>query len=324
MTNRLKKPVALIGWSGYSGQELAKLVLAHPQMELAGCFSRSADQNLRDLLPAAPDVPLIPLEDLAARAGEFDTLFFATPHEVSADLIPRVQSKKVKLIDLSGSFRLHKNEGFTYGLQPWQPTLTSWVANPGCYVTSVLMALIPLLKSKLIEADSLVIDAKSGATGAGKSAKTELLFSEVEGNCLPYKIGCHQHLPEITHYLKSFSGVETQPFFTTHLMPFKRGIISGIYARTSAKTEDITSAFSEAYANYPLVKFQSVDDGGRLMNLNQVVGSARTHLSYKIVDQQLYLFSCIDNLMKGAASQAIENWNVLHDLSPSTSLEVLQ
>ncbi len=318
------KPTAIVGWSGYSGTELSKLVLAHPKMELGACFSRSSDQKLTDVLPSAPNVPMLNIEDIEKVAEDFDTIFFATPHDVSKDLIPKLLKKKVNLIDLSNAFRLEDNEGFTYGLQPWQKNLSTRVANPGCYVSSVLMALVPLLKEKLIDTSTIVIDAKSGATGAGKSAKTELLFSEIEGNCLPYKVGRHQHLPEITHYLKAYSGVETKSFFTPHLMPFKRGIISSIYANTKASVSDLTAAYTKAFEGYNLVKFQPLEQGQNLLKLNLVVGTARTHISYDIVDGKLFLFSCLDNLMKGAASQAIENWNVLHDLSPSTSLEVLQ
>ncbi len=315
-------PVAVVGWSGYSGIELCKLILAHPHMELAACFSRSPEQKLTEFLPSAPDVAVLNIENLASEAEKFDTIFFATPIEVSQELIPKIKNKNVTVIDLSGAFRLGHDD-FTYGLQPWQKETSKRVANPGCYATSVQMALLPLLKNKLIDADTIVIDAKSGTTGAGKSAKTELLSSEVADNCLPYKVGTHQHLPEMIAYLQKFSSVKTQPFFTPHLMPFKRGIISAIYAKTYATENEIAAAYNEAYETYPLVKFQSLDTAPNLLKLNQVVGSARTHISYRVVGEQLFLFSCIDNLMKGAASQALENWNALHELPVTTALEDL-
>lgn len=322
--NSTSKKVAIVGWSGYSGIELVKLVLSHPMMTLGALFSRSLDQSLKAALPTAPNVPLLPIEKLSERAEEFDTIFFATPIEVSKELIPTLKGLDVKVIDLSGAFRLQDNSDFSFGLQPWcGPHKKQWVSNPGCYATSVMMALIPLLKDQLIDVDSLVVDAKSGATGAGKSARADLLFCEVDGNCLPYKVGAHQHLPEIAHYLKSYSGVDTDLFFTTHLLSTPRGIISSIYARTKASESDIAQSFKKAYEDYSLVVAGSLSENPELLRLKHVVGTGRTHISFKVYDNKLYLFSCIDNLMKGASSQAIENWNVLHDLRPTTALEEL-
>lgn len=315
--------VAIVGWNGYSGIELIKLALAHPQMQLAAVFARQTELTPNHFLPAAPNIPLYSVEKLSEMAGDFDTVFFATPIEASKEWIAKISHQSVNIIDLSGAFRLG-HEDFSYGLQPFNQEISTKVANPGCYVTSVLMALIPLLKNGLIAPDSIVIDAKSGTTGAGRSSKSELSFTEVSDNCLPYKVGEHQHLPEITHYLQAYTGTPTDPTFTTHLMPFKRGILSSIYAKTSATEEDCQEVFQSTYKDYPLVKTQILDIDNQLLKLEKVVGSARTHISFKIVDKKLFLFSCIDNLMKGAASQAIENWNVQNGLSPQTFLENLQ
>ena len=318
--------VAVIGWSGYSGLELVKLILAHPKMQLSACFGRSDDkthnsQKLNDFIPAAKDVATYGLDQLSERAAEFDTVFLATPIEVSKDCVSKLRNSSINIIDLSGAFRL--DAGVCYGLQPWQQETSSLIANPGCYVTSILMALLPLLKEKLIDSSSLVIDAKSGTTGAGKNPTESLMFTEVEGNCLPYKVGEHQHLPEIIRHIENFSGVRTRPFFTAHLMPFKRGILSSIYAKTTATLAQIQEVFSENYKSYALLTSAPLKDGNKLMKLQNVVGTARTHISFEVVGDQLFLFSCIDNLLKGAASQAIENWNVLHGLNPSYFLEEL-
>ncbi|MCB0367128.1 MAG: N-acetyl-gamma-glutamyl-phosphate reductase [Bdellovibrionales bacterium] len=316
------KKVAIVGWSGYSGLELAQLALRHPQMELAACFSRSQETQLNQLLPGAPLVPVFSNEELATRADGFDTVFFATPTEASLELIPQITSSEVRIIDLSGGFRCQKD--VVYGLQPFNPSKAQFIANPGCYVTSILMALVPLMRASLIEPSRIVIDAKSGSSGAGKSLRSDLLFCEVEGNCLPYKVAQHQHLPEILYYMDEFAGQAAKVLFTPHLMPFKRGIISSIYAQTKGSESDLTQVYSEAYKDYPLVSFQPLSDGADLLALSKVVGTPRTHISYKVVDGDLYLFSCIDNLLKGAASQAIENWNVQNNLPPQYGLEVFQ
>ncbi|MCB0384322.1 MAG: N-acetyl-gamma-glutamyl-phosphate reductase [Bdellovibrionales bacterium] len=316
------KKVAIVGWSGYSGLELARLALRHPQMELAACFSRNQETHLPSLLPGAPSVQILSTEELSQRADQFDTIFFATPTEASLELIPHITSSTARIIDLSGGFRCKKD--VVYGLQPFCNSKAQFIANPGCYVTSVLMALVPLVKASLIDTTRIVIDAKSGSSGAGKSLRSDLLFCEVEGNCLPYKVAQHQHLPEILYYMEEFAGLTANVLFTPHLMPFKRGIISSIYAQTKGSESDLTQVYSEAYKDYPLVSTQSLSEGSNLLLLSKVVGTPRTHISFKVVDGELYLFSCIDNLLKGAASQAIENWNVQNDLPPQYGLEVYQ
>lgn len=198
------------------------------------------------------------------------------------------------------------------------------IANPGCYATAVQMALLPLLQKKLLKNESIVIDAKSGTTGAGRKASESQLFAEVEGECLPYKIGRHQHYPEICLHLKNYSGQKIDPMFSTTLIPVRRGIIAGIYAhlQEGVTGADVQGAYAQAYEGYPLVQFgaYSPHAGNRLLSLKQVVGSARTHLTYAIESNKLYLYATIDNLMKGAATQAIENMNSLWGWPPQTGL----
>jgi N-acetyl-gamma-glutamyl-phosphate reductase len=208
-----------------------------------------------------------------------------------------------------------------YGLVPWMnPAEAKLVANPGCYATAILMGLLPLLKLDVINPDSIVIDAKSGTTGAGKKASEALLFSEVEGECLPYKVGVHQHLPEINLFAKKITNTVMNPFFTTSLLATRRGIVAGLYGNLkSGKTDlDVSAAFKEFYGNYPLVKITEK------ASLKAVVGTAQTHLSFHVVGEKLYLFSCLDNLLKGAASQAIENFNLIHGFSVTAGLEHLE
>ena len=190
---------------------------------------------------------------------------------------------------------------------------------PGCYATAISLALIPLLKHDLIESSGLVIDAKSGTTGAGRKASENLLFSQVAEECLPYRVGVHQHLPEIQEAVATHSGVEIDPHFVTHLLPVKRGIIASIFAHSKTRDiKDIAKAFSAEYSSYPLIRHGT--NIAQLARLANVVHTPFTHLSYELTGNKLYLFSTLDNLLKGAASQAIENLNRLLDLPLTLTL----
>lgn len=371
-----KYPVAIVGARGYSGLELARLLLRHPAAELAACFA-TAGFRLSDYLPerAARSVPGLPVEALLSSIQKQGTkvVFLATPAEVSLDLTPKILEAGASVIDLSGAFRLQEGspqnraaqyeqwyklehtklpllEQAEFGLVPWvdfatgdaaqvsAPEFSSarLISNPGCFATAVLMAALPLFKDRLIEPSSLVIDAKSGTSGAGRKAEERLLHCEVDGLCLPYRVGRHQHEPEIQQYIRRFAGVETRPFFTPHLLNVRRGIIASLYARLDRNLKDETDvpvkleaissrvdrAFATVYSANPLVEFVNLDTPGSeaWLSLRRVVGSARTHIVYRIVDDRLYVFSLIDNLMKGAASQAVENLNRLLRLPTWTGL----
>lgn len=321
--------MAIIGGRGYSGQELARLLKHHPLAQLTGSFNST---NVADL-----------------KAQDYRAVFLATPAEVSLELAPKFLAQGLDVIDLSGAFRLPTGDVTStysqwykldhsatdwvakaqFGLVPWVPVQkksgATLVANPGCYASAVLMALLPLLKHGLIDTTTLVIDAKSGTTGAGKKAEEGLLFSEVDGECLPYKIGQHQHLPEITQWAKLLTGASIDPFFTTHLLSCRRGIIAGLYARLGhGKTQaDVTRAYEASYASYPLVRTGLASDKS-LLQLRSVVGTAHTHIAYQVTGEKLHVFSTLDNLLKGAASQALENFNALNDLPVNLGLTHLE
>jgi N-acetyl-gamma-glutamyl-phosphate reductase len=323
-----KIQVAVVGGSGYSGLELLRLLKKHPFVDIKGMFN---SQNASSMNPL-----------------DFDLVFLATPIEVSVELTKVIQGQGVGVIDLSGAFRLNSEDVIEtyqqwyginhlapelvakaqYGLSPWNtPSLSTsnLVANPGCYATAILMGLLPLLLLDLILVESVVIDAKSGATGAGKKAVESQLFSEVDGECLPYKVGTHQHLPEIKLFSNLITKKEIDPFLTTSLIPTRRGIIAGIYAKLKPgkSAADVTSAFQEFYHDYPLVEFAPTIERD-LISLKKIVGTAKTHISFSVIDDKIYLFSCIDNLLKGAASQAIENFNYLYHFPVTTGLDHLE
>lgn len=327
---------SIVGARGYAGLELAKLLLRHPYIRLTHCFAtREFSLGQEILNPKAAQVTC--LQDDQVMANLTDIVFLATPAEVSQELVPKILNMGKTVIDLSGAFRLKANDtkkwyGFEanpkllaqadYGLAPFcgpiQPT-TQLISNPGCYATAISMALIPLLKNNLIEASTLVIDAKSGTTGAGRKAVENQLFAEVDGECLPYRVGRHQHTPEIQETVERFSGQSIDPFFATHLLPVKRGILASIFVKSkTSEVKDIQAAFDQAYSNYPLVRHGT--DVNQLAKLQNVVGTPFTHISYTLIENKLYLFSTIDNLLKGAASQAIENLNRTLDLPLSFSL----
>lgn len=344
-----KVSVAVVGARGYSGLELVRLLLKHPGVKIAACLATDAAFQLSDYLPeaAARAVPVASVKDFSRILSDIQVVFLATPAEASIGLAQEALARGVKVIDLSGAFRLSPEQAAKhygvqgealktladaqYGLVPWAGPLaakTHLLSNPGCYATSVLMALIPLVKEGLIDADSIVVDAKSGATGAGRKAAENLLFCEVDGECLPYKVGDHQHLPEIIEALHHYTGVSATPAFSTHLLPVRRGIISSIYARVANSQVDETAldaAYAKAYSNYPLARWGRIDPKDRFaMSLKRIAGSARTEIRYTIRGKQIYLFSLIDNLLKGAASQAVENFNRMQDFPVQTALEQVE
>ena len=350
-------PVAVVGARGYSGLELSRILLKHPRAKLVAALATDAGFKLSDYLPeaAAQTVTSGSVKDLDSLLSRVKCVFLATPAEASMELAPKILAAGVDVIDLSGAFRLKEGDsqsrlarystwyGFEhsqlglldqaeYGLSPWNGPIKSsqgarLVANPGCYATAVLMAVLPLLKEGLVQPGSIVIDAKSGTSGAGRKAAENLLYTEVEGECLPYKVGKHQHLPEICEAIENFAGVQCEPMFSTSLLPVRRGIIAGIYARLAPGrgTQEIAQAFERAYQGYELVKLTSLEGlpasaQARSMSLKLVAGSARTQISFQVDGDRLYVFSLIDNLVKGAAGQAVENFNRLQDFPVSLAL----
>lgn len=353
-TFHASRSVAVVGARGYSGLELCRLLMRHPGTELRTAFATERSFSLSHYLPEekARRVRTVAVTEFEASLAGIHTVFLATPAEASLELAEKALKCGVNVIDLSGAFRLGEGTpeeirarylewyGFEphnidllkraeYGLVPWVHERASesarLVANPGCYATAIAMAILPLLKTRLIHPESLVIDAKSGTTGAGRKASENLLFSEVEGECLPYKVARHQHWPEIVASARVFAASEISPFFTTHLLNTRRGIIASIYARLTRNgigDEMVETAYQEFYRRYPLVRFGALGRGqsDTLLSLKRVVGSARTHISFRVDGEKLYLFSTIDNLLKGAAGQAVENFNRLLGLPIDTGL----
>lgn len=308
-TTRIATRVAIAGATGYAGVELQKILKRHPHANVTGAFS-SESFSLENLFAANPEVA-----------------FLATPNETSAELVPQILDHGIKVIDLSGSFRLGEPALYPswYGFEHPRPALLGeavyglpelcngelskarLIANPGCYPTSILLALRPL--TYLIDrTQPVIIDSKSGVSGAGKKAALEYSFSELFGNFKAYGIGQHRHEPEIRQGLHL--GERTTLVFVPHLLPTVRGIYSTMHVGfTSAVTaEELTSLYAETYANAPFV---TVLPHGKVPELKDVVNTPNAIIGFTLLQggRRAVITSVIDNLLKGAASQAVQNFN---------------
>ena len=348
MTAKLK--TAVLGATGYSGLELTRILLRHPRLEKPTLFRRSADNggasDLADVFPALSGNGGYPLHSLswpAMKQHGVELLFLATPHDVSRSLVPEALSHGLRVIDLSGAWRLKEEqhraiynfqdsdavsaaeltEKAVYGL----PELNgdrianaALVANPGCYATSVILALAPLLKAEVVDRDhGIVSDSKSGASGAGKEPTAKTHFVSVADNLSAYSIFNHRHVGEMVEQL----GLNTQELiFTPHLLPIPRGILSTIYLRLSREMTplEVEACFQNFYLGKRWVRvFQTP-------KLPQVQFSLHTNycdVGFCLAEdgRRLVLISCIDNLLKGAAGQAVQNMNLMYGWAEDEGLQ---
>jgi N-acetyl-gamma-glutamyl-phosphate reductase len=315
--------VAVVGATGYAGAALASILAHHPGAEVKGLYcSASAGSTTSE--PGTGPRPFN-LENVAGSGAT--VVFLATPNEVSAEIAPKLLGLGLKVIDLSGAFRLRDARlypnwyGFThqtpslldeavYGLTEFcngELKTARLVANPGCYPTSILLALRPL--TFLIDRNQPVIcDSKSGVSGAGRKAGVDWSFAEVSGNFKAYSVGHHRHEPEIRQGLRL--GDRASVVFVPHLLPAVRGILSTMhvgFTRPVAETE-IMNIYAEWYAGAPLVQ---VLPAGQLPELKDVVNTPRAEIGFQLLEggRRVVVVSVIDNLLKGAASQAVQNFN---------------
>ncbi|QQZ07817.1 N-acetyl-gamma-glutamyl-phosphate reductase [Heyndrickxia vini] len=339
--------VGIIGANGYGGVELLRLLKQHPCVSVEKTISHSTQGcKLTEQYPHLNNVYEMTLEkiDIEGIARNVDLLFFATPSGVSKEIIPLFLEREIKCIDLSGDFRLKngllyekwykntqaKNEHLqnaTYGLtELFRSEIKNGhlIANPGCYPTATLLGLYPALKAKWIDPKSIIIDGKSGISGAGRNTSIGNLFAEINENMKAYKIGLHQHIPEIEQNLKVISGEETRITFTTHLVPMTRGIMCTIYVdlMESIRTQEMIDLYKETYKNEYFVRIRSANEWPAT---KEVTGSNFCDIGLKVDERtnRLVIVSAIDNLVKGAAGQAIQNMNVMNDWHEKTGLELV-
>jgi len=335
----------IVGATGYAGAELVRILERHPEVELTVLTTRSyAGKPFWEVYPHLYKYVSLWCEelDLAKLVDKCDVIFTALPHGHAVEVAVEVQRKGKKLIDLGADLRFDDAEVYekwykikisapevaekaVYGLPEINREIikkASLVGNPGCYPTSAILALAPLLKNGLADAGIIIIDSKSGVSGAGRSLKLTTHYSEVNENIQAYNVGMHRHTPEIEQELGKLAGAAVTVSFTPHLTPMTRGILSTIYV--SLKEALDTTALHEIYLKfYKGEQFVRVLPGGMLPQTKAVYGSNHCDISV-VADSRTgraVIISAIDNLVKGAAGQAVQNMNLMFGMSEGTALD---
>ncbi|MER2153440.1 MAG: N-acetyl-gamma-glutamyl-phosphate reductase [Solibacillus sp.] len=336
----------IIGATGYGGLELLRFLHNHKEVEEIGLFTSSDEgTQFSDKFPHLTDIynqPLLKLDDDVL--AEYDVVFASTPSGVSSTIFPSLVERGPKLIDLSGDFRLKNLASYetwykknpapqevvdrsVYGLTEWnEPAIekADLIANPGCYPTAVLLSILPLIKHRLIDPSFLVIDAKSGISGAGNKPSQATHFSEANESFSIYKINEHQHIPEIEQAISMFTEIETTITFNTHLVPMTRGILATSYAQVTegVSQKQLEDCLTETYKDLPFVR---VIQQASAIGTNRVKGSNYCDIYVKLDERtnRATIIGVIDNLVKGAAGQAIQNMNVQFGLPQQTGLQLV-
>lgn len=339
--------VGIYGASGYTGQELLRLLLRHPDITVAAATSRRyRGKAISELYPVFTD--LTDLKFMDATPEEFaelvDVVFLALPHGESMSVAPGFLKAGRKVIDLSADFRLREAKVYelwyarhsavetlsaaVYGIpELYREAIrrTSLVANPGCYPTSIILGLAPLLKAGWLHTETIIADAKSGVSGAGREPLVTSLFCEVDEGFKAYKVGGqHRHTPEIEQELGVLAGETITVSFTPHLLPVKRGILSTLYGKLNRNvaTADVKALYDDFYESE---RFVRIYREGSFPNLAAVRGSNFCDIGVAVDDRtgRVIVVSVIDNLVKGAAGQAIQNMNLMCGFKEETGLEMV-
>lgn len=336
--------IAIVGATGYTGSELLRILLKHPQVEVTAITSESrSGERFSDVHPQFAglcDTVLIKSAEL--RDDQTDLAFLALPHGISMDFVQDYHTRNFKVVDLSGDFRLSSPEVYTewygkahnfpegfdqavYGLPELyreQIEKARLVANPGCYPTAAILGLAPLLSAKMIDPARIIIDAKSGITGAGVKPSTTSHFSNVNDNFKAYGIATHRHSVEIMENAEAMAGSKASVQFTPHLLPVDRGILATIYARRTGdvSAEKLRRTYSDFYGSEPFVRLRDTPP-----DIKSVRGSNFCDL-FVTCDERtgnLIVVSVIDNLVKGAAGQAVQNMNLMLGMEESLGLHMV-
>ena len=337
----------IIGATGYAGAEIVRLLMGHPEVEIKWYGSRSyIDQRYadiyRNMFQIVEDV--CKDDNLDKLVEEVDVIFTATPQGFCASVINEEILSKVKVIDLSADFRIKDVKTYEkwYGIEHKSPEYIKeavyglceinredikkarLVANPGCYTTCSILSLYPLVKEGLIDPSTIIIDAKSGTSGAGRGAKMDNLFCEVNENMKAYGVATHRHTPEIEEQLGYAAGEEIILNFTPHLVPMNRGILVTAYAslKEMVSYETVRAAYDKYYEKE---KFVRVLDKDVCPQTKWVEGSNYVDVNFKIDERtgRVIVMGALDNLVKGAAGQAVQNMNLVFGLEESTGLELV-
>jgi N-acetyl-gamma-glutamyl-phosphate reductase len=335
--------VGVVGATGYAGAELIRILSGHPEAELTIITSRQyAGQKFSRIYPAMENVVELVCEEMSVDrlAEAADLIFISLPHKLSMEIVPGLMAKGKKIIDLSADFRFSDVNRYeavyqahtapdllkeaVYGLSEIyfdDIRNARLIGNPGCYPTSVLLPLIPLLKKDFLDKRSLIADSKSGVSGAGRTLALTSHFCEVNESFKAYKVAGHRHTPEMEEVLSREAETPIRITFVPHLIPMSRGMLTTLYASLtrSVEADEIQEAFSQYYAKRPFIRLCGQD---RIPDTLHVKGTNFCDIGFRIEKDQnrLILISAIDNLVKGAAGQAVQNMNIMLGLDEKTGL----
>jgi N-acetyl-gamma-glutamyl-phosphate reductase len=335
--------VAIVGATGYTGAELVRILSAHPQAEVTLITSRQhVGVRLERIFPAMAGLVDLQCEDYALDqlAERADIVFMALPHQLPMALVPGILQRGKRVIDLSADFRFNDAAAYESAYQPhtakelldetvyglsevYSERIRSarLVGNPGCYPTSVLLPLIPLVRERLLDLGTIVADSKSGVSGAGRSPSLTTHYCEVNESFKPYKVAGHRHNPEIDAVLSDQARQPVHVTFVPHLIPMSRGMQTTIYAagKSPLREQDIQDCFASYYTDRPFVRLRSA---GLPPDTLHVKGTNYCDIGFKVdpVNNRVILMSAIDNLVKGASGQAVQNMNIMLGLDERTGL----
>ncbi len=334
------KRIGILGATGYTAREVLYILLRHPEVEVSLLTSRRDDSphvaSVHPTLRGRLDLKLEPL-DVPGLKGRVDAVFCCLPHGVSPEWIPQLLEDGIQVVDLSADYRLRDPAVYAewyggphvdqdrltdvpYGLPELfreQICGARLVANPGCYPTAATLALAPLLREGLIDPEDIVVDAKSGVSGAGRTPSLPLHFAECNESVAAYKVGQHRHTPEIEQNLRQTTGKDVQVIFTPHLMPMERGILATCYGRatTDATQKEILAMLRNFYEGEPFIH---VTD--ELPATKDTAYTNFCHLTVRRVKGRILAISSIDNLIKGASGAAVQNFNLMCGFPEITAL----
>jgi N-acetyl-gamma-glutamyl-phosphate reductase len=336
--------IGIMGASGFAGEELIRILLKHPEVKITALAAKIEKTHVSKLYSWSKamldlDVYDMPAEEVGKKT---DVVFLALPHKISMDFAPALLKQGKKVIDLSADFRIKDKAVYekwyeikhecpeylkkaVYGLpELYRKDIkpANLIANPGCYPTSIILGCAPLLKKKIVDTNYIICDSKSGVSGAGRTPSQALMFTEIAVNSFrPYKVNFHRHMPEIDQELSNLSGAEISVNFTPHLVPMERGILSTIYLKLNKKidTKEALNIYKDFYKGEYFVR---VMEDGVLPDTKNIARSNFCDVGIKVFPEKslAVVMTAIDNLVKGASGQAVQNMNIMYGFEEKTGL----
>jgi len=335
--------VGVIGSSGYTGEKLIEILLGHPEVRITYVSRKNASAaSIAEIFPKFKtriDLVCGPT-DVKSAIGKCDLAFLALPHTASMEIVPELLKAKIRVIDLSADYRLKDARSYElfYGVKHGDkkhikdavyglPELyrnkikdAQLIANPGCYPSCAILALAPAIALDLADLGSVIIDAKSGVTGAGKKLNEAMLFSEINEDCKAYKVNVHQHIPEINQVLSALASKKANVTFVPHLLPINQGMLETIYfsKRNSRKhSGGLIGAYKRFYKNEPFIR---IKEKGQFPRIKDVCGTNFCDIGIYEEGDKAIIIAAIDNLMKGASASAVQNMNIMYGFSETEAL----